>query len=259
MHAINKLVMLYNQLETDDFYKNAIYQVLKNLEAVPLLSTYDLAEKCFVSPATILRLSKKLGYETYSEFKLSVGMDLKEVRDNLLFSYEETQWDRQFLGQGIDSVIKTLEQIREDIPEALIVEAADALYHAEHIAFYTTAGSSHMRNLQMRLIISGKDVHIAKTLQEQKQFVAGLQPGTVVFFTEMKFALKREYEEMCAHIKACNGKIIFITDTPTIPFMDSVDIFIGFKGSTFRRDGLGIETILASIAVAYSNHHLIKN
>lgn len=43
MHAVNELILLYNDLENDDFYKNAIAQVLKNLEAVPVVSSYELA------------------------------------------------------------------------------------------------------------------------------------------------------------------------------------------------------------------------
>lgn len=256
MHAINEMIILYNHLEKDDFYKNAIYQVLKNLDSIPLLSSYELAEKCFVSPATILRLSRKLGYESYTDFKLSVSMDLKEVRDNILFSFDELEWSSQYLGRGIDCVIKTLEQVRQDVPEDLITQAADALFEAEHVVFFTAVGSSFLRNLQMRLMISNKDVCIVKTVEEQKSYIAGIQPQTVIFMVEMRATEQKVYEEMYAAIRAENVKIIHVTNKLPGEASSYIDIHMGYKGSSFRRDGLGIETILAGIAIAYTNRHL---
>lgn len=46
--------------------------VVKNMQEVKNMSIRDLADKCFVSTATIFRFVKKLGYEGYSEFINSI-------------------------------------------------------------------------------------------------------------------------------------------------------------------------------------------
>lgn len=46
--------------------------VVKNMQEVKNMSIRDLADKCFVSTATIFRFVKKLGFEGYSEFINSI-------------------------------------------------------------------------------------------------------------------------------------------------------------------------------------------
>ena len=64
MNALSQLVILYNKQLGDDFYRSAIYQILKNIQDVPKLSSYRLAEKCFISEATLRRISQKVGYSS---------------------------------------------------------------------------------------------------------------------------------------------------------------------------------------------------
>ncbi len=251
MHAVNELILLYNDLENDDFYKNAIAQVLKNLEAVPVVSSYELAQMCYVSPATILRLSRRLGYESYSEFKMSVGMDLKEVRDNILFTYEELEWNKEFLNRGIDYVTETLQKVREDVADTAIMEAAKYFQEARHIAFFTGPGSPFLRNLQMRLTLSGKDVHVIKNAKDRERFIAGMKPETAVCVVEMVYTAK--HASMFKRLKAAEAKTIYIANRLLDSSLEDVDLYIGYRGSSFRRDGLGIETILAGISLAYTN------
>ena len=250
MHAVNELIMLYNELDNDDFYKNAIAQVLKNLEAVPTASTYELAQLCYVSPATILRLSRRLGYESYTEFKMSVGMDLKEVRDNILFTYEELEWDSQFLSRGIDYVADTFQNVREDVSDTDIIRAARALHGAQHIAFFTGPGSPFLRNLQMRLTLSGKDVHVVKNQKDRDEFISHMKPKSLICVIEMVYT---KHEAMFVQLKSAGATVIYIANRCLESPPSNVDLYIGFHGSSFRRDGLGIETILAGISLAFTN------
>ena len=50
--------------------------ILKHAEEVLSLSTRDLAERCFVSIATIYRFLEKLEIKGYSEFKAALSVAL---------------------------------------------------------------------------------------------------------------------------------------------------------------------------------------
>ncbi|MBB5263039.1 DNA-binding MurR/RpiR family transcriptional regulator [Catenibacillus scindens] len=256
MHAINELILLYNELEDDDFYKNAAAQVLKNLEQVPFLSTYELADLCYVSPATILRLSRKLGYDSYGDFKLSVGMDLKEVQDNILFSYGELEWDHQYMSRGLDYIEDTFKRIREDVSDDVVLAAAKAFLKADQICFITAVGSSFLRNFQMRLILSGKDVCVLKSEKTQEDYTVHVKPGTLVCVVEMMYSHK--FDILLEKLRSKGGFVVYISNHFLEQCPDNMDLYIGFHGSAFRRDGLGIEAILAAISVAYTHERTLK-
>lgn len=251
MHAVNELILLYNELDDTDFYKNAAALVLKNLEAVPVSSTYELAELCYVSPATILRLSRRLGYESYTDFKLSVSMDLKEVRDNIFFTYEELQWDKNFLSQGIDAICHTLKKVQEDVPDEYIIQAAKMFHQADQIAFFTATGSSYLRNFQMRLTLSGKEVCVLKTSKAQDEHITKMNSKTLVCIIELIHS--NQYKDKLAKLKKSGASAIYISNCHMQNNIENIDLSIGFHGSSFRRDSMGIETILAAISIAYTN------
>lgn len=253
MHAVNELIMLYNKLDSDDFYKNAIYQILKNLEYVPKLSTYELAERCYVSSTTIRRISSRLGYDSYNDFKMSVGMDLKEVHANILFSYSEMEWSSEFVEKGIDYAIDTLMEVKKTISDEIIIKAAKCLDKAKHVALFMAIDSSLLRNLQMRLLLKGKDVCIAKTPTERRECARHILPQSVIVFVEMVSRISDEDIKTYHIAKEKGVTYIHITDKTEAQLVNDSDIYLGYNGSTFRRDFYGTETILACLCIAFSN------
>ena len=224
--------------------------MLKNLESVPVVSSYELAQMCYVSPATILRLSRRLGYESYSEFKMSVGMDLKEVRDNILFTYEELEWNKEFLNRGIDYVTETLQRVREDVADTAIMGGKVFSGGTAYCFFYRTWFSFFAKSANAPYLV-GQGCPCDKNAKDREQFIAGMKPETAVCVVEMVYTAK--HASMFKRLKAAGAKTIYIANRlPDSPLV-AVDLYIGYRGSSFRRDGLGIETILAGISLAYTN------
>lgn len=52
--------------------------IAKNAEGIPRMSLHDLATASFASPASVTRLSRKLGYASYSEMQVSIARELAE-------------------------------------------------------------------------------------------------------------------------------------------------------------------------------------
>lgn len=53
--------------------------ILKNAEKIKFLNTYEIAENCSVSQASIVRFAKKMGFIGFPEFKISVIESLGQV------------------------------------------------------------------------------------------------------------------------------------------------------------------------------------
>lgn len=52
--------------------------IAQNAESIPRMSLHDLAAASYASPASVTRLSRKLGYASYSEMQVSIARELAE-------------------------------------------------------------------------------------------------------------------------------------------------------------------------------------
>ncbi|QDX93460.1 MurR/RpiR family transcriptional regulator [Brevibacillus laterosporus] len=81
----------YKLNDTDD---QIVEYILKNKEEAVKLSIQNLAAKHFTVPNTITRLSKKLGYEGYSQMKISLKEEINQkeepTKDSLSFNIHKT-------------------------------------------------------------------------------------------------------------------------------------------------------------------------
>jgi len=85
-----KMIFTYRQIAELNETETSIYQyVIKNMEAVLKMSVRELAEKTFVSTATIVRFCQKLNCQGFVEFK----MKLKEFYEGSMLPAVEDEVD----------------------------------------------------------------------------------------------------------------------------------------------------------------------
>ena len=61
----NQLVIYLDTANEIDTNYNIAWYVVRNFSKITDMSINELADKCYVSPATISRFCKSLGYENY--------------------------------------------------------------------------------------------------------------------------------------------------------------------------------------------------
>lgn len=113
----------YNNLNQIDIH--ILSYVKTNISECVNLSISDLAKKCNVSSSTILRMTQKLGFSGYSEFKYFLKNDSKKEKD---------------------ACIDTVELINQDIAQTnrvflrnkQINDIYELFYNADHIYAYGT-------------------------------------------------------------------------------------------------------------------------
>ena len=96
-----KIKSLYNNLSKTE--RNLSDFILANIERIPFLSVYEIAEAAHVSVATVSRLVRKVGYGDLKNFKVEIAQDI--VSPNNYFyeqikasDSEEKLIDKVFLG-----------------------------------------------------------------------------------------------------------------------------------------------------------------
>lgn len=74
--------MILKQLEKDyKLNENDLFiarYILEHSEEIPLLSSHQLAKETFTSPTAIICFVKKLGFESYNDFKLNIHSFLNQ-------------------------------------------------------------------------------------------------------------------------------------------------------------------------------------
>lgn len=115
--------------------------ILSNPQEIIKMSITDLAEKCNVAEATIVRLSKKLGYSGFQEMKISLARDLVEPIKNI---HEEVSPadDLHIIGQKVfHSAIESLSDTLKILDFNELEKAIKAIASARKVDFYGVGAS----------------------------------------------------------------------------------------------------------------------
>lgn len=109
----------YSKLNTVDIY--ILTYIQNNLHVCISLSIAELAKRCNVSTATILRMAQKLNFSGYSEFKYFLKDDEKKNSPENINMTE-------ILNHDISQTIKFFEQNKHILEICQMIDTADTIY-----------------------------------------------------------------------------------------------------------------------------------
>ena len=138
--------------------------VLKYPRKVLEYTVYDLARESFTSPATIVRLCKKIDIKGFSRLKVLLAEEIKYFQDMKLNLLDTTTIEKDDTPHAIiekitNIAVKTIEETRVLVNESVLMEVVRLLEKAVIIDFYG-AGASNMVAMdgQFKFMRIGKNV-----------------------------------------------------------------------------------------------------
>ncbi len=243
MSVISKMKEMQSELTAKE--KKISKYILQHLDKIVYMNTYQIADKCKVSQASVVRFAKKLGYSGFPEFKISFGRDMgrRDVEEKINFIYEDIQ-ETDELDDLIKKIAYANSNIIQDTYSILdtntVKEAVEIIKNARKI-FILGAGYSgivakdfhyKLGELGMNSICEA-DYHIQlasiSTLNENDVVFVISQGGkTVDIYNLVKEAKKRK------------AKIISVTQMSSNPIRDLADIKIStiMEKNNFRSTAL---------------------
>ena len=243
MSVISKMKEMQGELTAKE--KKISKYILQHLDKIVYMNTYQIADKCKVSQASVVRFEKKLGYSGFPEFKISFGRDMgrRDVEEKINFIYEDIQ-ETDELDDLIKKIAYANSNIIQDTYSILdtntVKEAVEIIKNARKI-FILGAGYSgivakdfhyKLGELGMNSICEA-DYHIQlasiSTLNESDVVFVISQGGkTVDIYNLVKEAKKRK------------AKIISVTQMSSNPIRDLADIKIStiMEKNNFRSTAL---------------------
>lgn len=190
-----------------------------NKKQVLEMSVQAVAEKNFVSTATIIRLSKKLGYSGFSELKFSIREEFRQYAEvNESLTYES------IVDEHINNIINTKDLISKE----LIINVVNKMNRAKNIHFFgkglTNAIVSYYSKILFTLGINNiiyEDTHIAYLAAEK------MDKSDLVFIVSLS-GNTNQAVRMAQIAKSRKATIISITSNTSNTLSSLSDIQLTF-------------------------------
>ena len=205
--------------------------IMANLDRIMYMNTYEIAEQCDTSQASVVRFAKKLGYSGFPELKVDFGKEIgrREAKDKISFTYEDISENGEIF-ENIKNVININTRIIEDtyssIDVKVIEKTVKAIKKARKVMIVGAGYSGIIaRDLEYKLLELGinvifqNDFHTLLTIiptlnEEDILFVISQSGRTTDIYCLVKEAKKRKI------------KIIAVTQTSDNPIKELADIQI---------------------------------
>lgn len=138
--------------------------ILKYPKKVLEYTVYDLAKESFTSPATVVRLCKKIDIKGFARLKVLLAEETKYFQDmklNLLdtTTIEKNDTPHAIIEKITNIAVKTIEETRVLVNEKQFMEVARLLQRAVIIDFYGVGASNPVAiDAQFKFMRIGKNV-----------------------------------------------------------------------------------------------------
>jgi DNA-binding MurR/RpiR family transcriptional regulator len=232
MHALEGLQIYYNTSKEGDIYHTIVGILLKNIHKISSCTIYDIADLCYVSPATISRLSKKLGYSGFPDFKISIVNAVKnyEVLNQYVSVKDKAKYD-----SNIASYLELLELQLKHLKEEISTEELDNMAHimnkCKNIKFYTNGIIFAEHRFQGDLIMAGHMCEIKTSPLEQMSDIRLLGKEDMVIMISPVVHEGANVLEIMKKVKEQGARLFVLTDAQYPPYKRYADYYYCFEGA----------------------------
>lgn len=250
--AFYQLVLFINTTPNHDVYHEAAKIILKNIQQIPNLTITDVANLCYVSPATISRLCRKLNFDSYFDFIKSVTSSINDFNKEYAEIYFPNQKDfllnhtdtKEIITQHQMSIIDTFKNLFNQLDETKIDELTIMMHKAKRIIFI---GNYFAQNTAMQLEIElsylGKQCFGFFNQQAQKDILNQTNEEDLIILSSLTGHFITSANEVMRVFKKSPAKKVVITQGVFDKEIGIVDLYINI--------GNNKESLISKFALTY--------
>lgn len=206
-----RLILFLNTASKDDLNYTICEFVLKNIDEIPKMNIVDFAKNCHVSPASISRFCRKLGFDDYAHLKSECG----RFKGKKLNEYQD-----QNIGDSPDLVltdfIANQKQHLSSLEQVLnfdeLDEFIDEIFASNTIALFGSHFSHSVAQLlQTNLVICTKYCLAKNELEQQIKIAESLTENDMAIIISVKGNYVHANQRLARALKKTKAKIVYIT------------------------------------------------
>lgn len=187
--------------------------ILIHLKEIPTITIHELAEKSYVSSASVHRFVKKIGFKNYKEFKNACKSDIDINVD----------YSAQVLKAQASDVKKIFEQYTIQASENLqynlsnldyeqLIRVCDRIYSAEKVIYLGLEFAMILgQHFQKKLAECNCFVQLPMTYEQQMKTCQELDQKSVVIIASLELGFLYRNEELLNILRENHVPIIVIT------------------------------------------------
>ena len=245
-----RLIIFLDTANENDTNYNIAWYMANNFKKVAHMGISEMAKACYVSPATISRFCRTLGYENFAHLKLECELFQKNmVRYENLARVPIDQLDKN-PKHATESYVKDIVEHMENLSQYLDWNAIDAsiklIHDSKTVAFFGTQFShSAALHLQTDLMMLDKFSIAYMDAEQQLECAKSLDKNSVAIIISVNGNYLDTGSKALHYIKKSGAKTILITHNRQISLADEVDHVIELGNRTGMR--YGKHTLLTTV------------
>lgn len=234
-----RLLNYINTLDKNDSYYDVTRNILINFNKIENITINDLADLCFVSPATISRFCRHLGFANFQEFKRVCSENFSVENDyskKLLDSFQENP--RSAIENYTKSIIDNINDTLNNIDFDHLDEIAKKIHNAKSVSFFGIQFLHDMgEHLQNKLILMDKFMDAPTTFEEQLECAKKLDSNSIAIITSVEGSYFYRCTEVIDELKRNGVEIIVITQNINSKLANAADKILVCGSSNSNNEG----------------------
>ena len=245
-----RLIIFLDTANENDTNYNIAWFMANNFKEVAHMGISEMAKACFVSPATISRFCRTLGYENFAHLKLECEIFQKNMvrYDNLArVPMEDLQKSPKIATRRYVQDINQRMSELEDYLDWDEIDAALKLIHdSKTVAFFGPQFShSAALHLQTDLMMLDKFSIAYMDAEQQLECAKVLDKNSVAIIISVNGHYLDTGSKALHYIKKSGAKMVLITNNRSIPLSKEVDHVIEIGHPSGMR--YGKHTLLTTV------------
>lgn len=213
MKIIDKLKEQNNFTHSE---KEVAAYILKNTDKVKEMTIKDLAQACYSSNPTIIRMCRRLGFSGFKPFKVALMLEIEASK----FAVNDVNMDFPFgkdaniqeIGSALSSLYKeTIDLVNSQIDYSNLEKVIDVLIQSENVFLFAFGDSKiAAESFVKKMIRIKKYPQLASEDTERMIFANNITSKDCAFFVTYSGHLKA-YETCINIIKSKGAKVVVLT------------------------------------------------
>ena len=257
MHALQSLIAYYNHCRQDDLYREVIRRILLSLKQLDGASIYELADLCHVSPTTISRLSRRLGYRSFSEFRMDLAGNVKnhDTLNRYVPLHETARYGEERTAYAA-LMRRQMDDFWQALDDTLIDRMVECSHAARRIRFYTFGVHFAEPHFQEDLLLAGHDCSVHSIPTDHLQDIETLDEDSLVVLIVPVVAEGAIVRTEIDQIRERRATLLILTDSRHADFLGRADLAYCFDGSLSIVDDYRFAMFLNLLSMTYRSRYL---
>lgn len=213
--------------------------ILKNFNKVKNMNITEISELCYVSPATISRFCRLIGFDNFSEFKKfsNIKFSLQKDYSNKLIDTGKKDIKLAY-EEYTNSLIQNMIYSLGNIDYEQIDNIVKKIHFSEKVGFFGVQFiQSCGKHLQSKLILTGKYIEAYSSYNKQLECARNLDSESLAIIVSVEGSYFFKYMEIVETLKENGVKILVITQNINSKLADVADEILVCGNSNSNNEG----------------------